>query len=97
MRPNARKQGELGSLGAIFLFIFLRLVFGCWGFKKNPHLSIAPFEQGDTPKAPFKVHAIPLTQKLPCDQKSYITVIIFLELVSALPYILVTAKMFWLK
>ena len=36
MTPNASKQGKFGSLGAIFLFIFLPCMWGLGGCKKNP-------------------------------------------------------------
>ena len=39
MTPDASKQGKFGSLGAICLFIFLRVVCGGCGFKKNPDLN----------------------------------------------------------
>ena len=39
MTPNASKQGKFGSLGAIFLFIFLPCMWGLGLQKESPILS----------------------------------------------------------
>ena len=44
MTPNAGKRGKFGSLGAIFLFIFLPCMWGLGLQKESPELSGCPQE-----------------------------------------------------
>ena len=61
MTPNASKQGKFGSLGAVFLFIFLPCVWGL-GFQKESR-DFRDSRDSSGEKTPFVMTPFPGPEK----------------------------------
>ena len=59
MTPNASKQGKFGSLGTIYLFIFLSCMWGLGSQKESPNLVLQGSRHPRPPYTSLRTRSVP--------------------------------------